>query len=412
MSPDRLPWTLGAISLLAACAKAPPPVAPVEPPPARPPTLSVAYDYTPSLVILLRLDGKPVAGEIELSAAAEAPDPSTPPEGSTSFREKLEAREGKLSFTADQLRELSRLPWRVVHIPAAQIEIPLPKLGSSDPFLCALALDNASGEDSCQNPPLSPPPSECDSQGSAAWKTIEDHRQQAFDECWSGPPDEPRLARLKEVGHPSVRRLVCQSLLAAIAGPLGDAIESSLYAQCAPHMSFEQQNKYRPSWRRETLASALERARTRSSAEMQSFYQDYLPTQDSRVETIRTTAVQRFGPPDVPAFRALQKRIAALKTPQGHHAQLCELTATTADYALLSPPPRPIPQKIRITVATNGLSRPYPRQYAQVPPVPAYFVKQIEALLKQAGARELRTPTACPATRYWYLATPLPAAAP
>jgi hypothetical protein len=382
---------------LAACGSTAPPLVEHTP---RPPTLSVAYDYEPELSILVRLDGRPAEGPVTLVGefpewAETRPENPSPTLAFSDHPITLTAQGGKLVLSAEASHELARYPRHWIRV--GNLEAPLPRLGTHDPFACADALIEAAQETLCQSLPLAAEaPSSCDSRGAEAWRTLASPHNDAlelalahhgaFDPCQAPltPAYVDHLAALKD---PHTRARICQNLAGQRTHQIPDQLGGKIYPICLTATPPEVATRWRRAWRQQTLPEAFLEARDGSNERMLAFYRDYSITEDPRVEQIRDLAARKFGPVNVERYHALQASLEKLTSPRGHRAELCELGATHATYHVT------LPRPARGSVDANK------------DPSLASFLGKIHALLtaRTPGLNVYRKP-ACEPERYWFLA--------
>jgi hypothetical protein len=398
------------LALAAACGAPPPPVTPVESAPARPPTLGIAFDYAPELVLIVRLDGRPIEGKVEL--IGEVPDltqipadPTTIPMKFSDHQVWFTAQDGKVKLEAQQSRELATYPRH--RLRAGGVDVPLPRLGTHDPFACANALADARLPDACTSSPLAvdPPPS-CDSRGAEVWRALASARQETFEHCWE-KADLATATQLEATKDAAVRHLACQAIAARHGETLDDDFGGRIYPICESLLPVQSRGRLRLAWRRQTLPAALAQAERGTFRELQAFYRDFSITGDPRVEQIRALAAQRFGPPDVTIFRSLKTSLEKMVSFHGHHVALCEIGPLYAEYAIINPPPRQDPKQRRRPVDHGTDYYTSPIVYLPTPPPPASYLNQIAATLKfRAKVKEVHVADHCNQDRYWYLVEP------
>ncbi len=392
----------GALPLCFACGKTPPAAAPVatESAPLRPPTLSVAYDYDPGLIISLRLDGKPVEGPVDLLGNDPgAPTPSEPgPEPPPDHTLHLTAQKGKLRLEKTESRELSGKTDHRVRI--GDLTVPLPHLGSNDPFTCSSALADGSEASSNCTALLLPAeaPATCDSQVAKVWASLAERQEENLEKCWK--TNEPALLeRISSVGDSRTRQQICQIVREYQGERVDEEIWGRVYPSCEPWLIGSDREPRKLAWQRHLLPAAFALAEAGANAEMRNFFVQFTPTHDPRVEQIRALAEQRFGPPNLAVFNSLKATLPKTKSAQGHSATLCEVNTTQATYRINMPPPRPAP------ASKIGTSSGYrSRAYLPVPPPPAYYLAQIAATVKaRTGVKEVTRVSECVVNRYWFL---------
>jgi hypothetical protein len=328
--------------LLAGCAGCAPATAPTaargEPP--RAPTLAVSFDYSPALTLLLRLDGQPVEGPLDLcgvlpEGAEITRDPGNPGLALDESSIHLVAHGGRVQLEPGESRKLGGYARQRIRI--GTVELPLPHLGASDPFACADALLEASQPDPCISPP--PPeeiPPTCDSRGAEVWLATRARREQDFARCWRQKENAGRLATIKDA---AVRQRACEAMEKSQGDRLDDELGATLHRNCVDGAFKDGGKRVKLAWLRYTLPGALGEVGS-SNEELRAFYRKYSATGDPRVEQLRELARERFGPLDHQLFLSMKTEIEKLVSFHQHHVELCSLGADGAEYSIIDPPRR------------------------------------------------------------------------
>jgi hypothetical protein len=298
--------------------------------------VEVAVLYEPKVAIRLTRGGEPLSGTFHLAVEKRVRGayyvtpmvrgPERPPGDAI----RLSAGEGGVAVADERaLKSLADALGQEVTVKlfldGARVDALVDPGALGREAECGIRLERFKSADVCMAPQPALDLASCSEGARHAAEEAQRVRTKAEERCWISV-DDPAAKQLAAVRDAAVKKAACEKLVPLLASEAVAATEAAerVARECGSVASEETKQFVRRTRLRATISDAFEKAKVGTSQDMRAFYDRYYELGDVRVEEIRKLALQKFGPPNPARFRAAQKSVSAMRSPN-FTASLCDL---------------------------------------------------------------------------------------